>query len=78
MENKAYTPQTVLFTNDANSKLGASLKAVDVNNDGIEDIVVGAPGFGKGCIYIIYGSPQKTFPEGIVIYFEVVLQQIFI
>lgn len=67
LRSKSYTPHTVFFTNDANSKLGANLKVADVDNDSMDDIVVGAPGFGKGCIYIIYGSSIITFPEGIFI-----------
>ncbi|KAM4026807.1 phosphatidylinositol-glycan-specific phospholipase D [Anomaloglossus baeobatrachus] len=60
--NHIYTPSATYFVNSPYSRLGWSVITGDLNNDGWEDLVVGAPGYGTmgnvqvGCVYIIYGN----------------------
>src|SRR5690606_1889480 len=45
----------------ANDLLGRSVSAAgDVNNDGIDDIIIGAPGAGNGTSYVIFGKDTSV------------------
>jgi hypothetical protein len=48
----------VITGSDAGDQAGASLAIGDVNHDGLDDLVVGAPGFAndRGAVYILFGS----------------------
>ncbi|XP_066435047.1 phosphatidylinositol-glycan-specific phospholipase D [Eleutherodactylus coqui] len=60
--NHIHTPAATYFVNSSYSRLGWSVTTADLNNDGWEDLVVGAPGcstlghFQVGCVYIVYGN----------------------
>lgn len=45
------------FDGSANDMAGSSLAVGDINGDGIDDLIVGAPNAGKGHVYVIFGSP---------------------
>lgn len=47
---------------DANEGFGAALAAGDISGDGIDDLLIGAPGEGagdSGYVYFLVGSPQR-------------------
>jgi hypothetical protein len=47
------------------AQLGLSLSKGDVNGDGIEDLLLGAPGFeGRGCLFIVYGASNELLSPG--------------
>jgi len=48
---------------DIGEFFGASLASGDLNNDGLHDLVVGAPHWGNdnGRIYVYLGSPKVNF-----------------
>ncbi|XP_040288817.1 phosphatidylinositol-glycan-specific phospholipase D [Bufo bufo] len=60
--NHIYTPSATYFVNSPYSRLGWTVTKGDLNNDGWEDLVVGAPGCSTlghvqvGCVYIIYSN----------------------
>lgn len=55
-------PYSLYTVNNSYSKFGWSLTTGDVDNDGFDDLVIGAPGYGteqspqQGCIFVIYGN----------------------
>jgi putative metal-binding protein/FG-GAP repeat protein/VCBS repeat protein/thrombospondin type 3 repeat protein len=52
----------IFATPDAGASLGASVAGVgDVNGDGFDDVLVGAPGDGQGKVYLFYGSAGGSF-----------------
>jgi len=65
----ALTPTTTGFmirVNTAGDMLGYSVGAAgDINNDGYDDIIIGAPGKNAyaGAVYVIYGKPKGSFPQ---------------
>ncbi|XP_069586973.1 phosphatidylinositol-glycan-specific phospholipase D isoform X1 [Ranitomeya imitator] len=67
--NHVYTPSTTYFVNSPYSRLGWSVTTGDLNNDGWEDLVVGAPGCGTlgnvqvGCVYIVYSNESGLPPD---------------
>ena len=49
------------FTTENNAFLGASVTSADLNNDGFEDVIVGAPGAGgDGKVYILLGKASYS------------------
>ncbi|MFI5171106.1 MAG: FG-GAP-like repeat-containing protein [Chitinophagales bacterium] len=67
------TPAIILESNQANAYFGAVSKAGDVNNDGYDDIVIGAYGYDngqtdEGRIYLYHGSATgiDATPEAII------------
>jgi hypothetical protein len=48
---------TMLTTTDDESLIGSSLAVCDANGDGVDDVVVGAPGYyhDTGAVYVFYG-----------------------
>ena len=47
------------------AQLGLSLSKGDVNQDGIEDLLIAAPGFeGKGCLFIVFGETNGLLSPG--------------
>ncbi|XP_073422229.1 phosphatidylinositol-glycan-specific phospholipase D isoform X4 [Dendrobates tinctorius] len=67
--NHIYTPSATYFVNSPYSRLGWSVTTGDLNNDGWEDLVVGAPGCGTlgnvqvGCVYIVYSNESGLPPD---------------
>lgn len=53
---------TMLIGNDSGDQFGISLASLDVNNDGIDDLVIGAPFawgpdfYKSGAVYVFFGS----------------------
>jgi hypothetical protein len=45
------------LSNESDAKLGAAVACADLNKDGFGDLIVGAPGAGKGTgkVYVVYG-----------------------
>jgi hypothetical protein len=63
--SKAIQAHATFYVNSAYAKLGWSVNKGDVNGDGLEDLLVGAPGFaGKGCLFVVYGSPNELIAPG--------------
>lgn len=62
-------PSTVYSTDSHYSRLGEALLIGDLNNDGFNDLTIGAPSYGvsgnyqKGRVYVIYGS-SDGLPTG--------------
>ncbi|KAG8571514.1 hypothetical protein GDO81_011676 [Engystomops pustulosus] len=60
--NHINTPSATYSVNSPYSRLGWSVTTGDLNNDGWDDLVIGAPGYSTmgriqvGCVYIIYSS----------------------
>ncbi|XP_068093078.1 phosphatidylinositol-glycan-specific phospholipase D isoform X2 [Hyperolius riggenbachi] len=60
--NHIHSPAATYFVTSPYSRLGWSLTTADMNMDGWDDLVIGAPGsssFGHvqvGCVYIVYGN----------------------
>ncbi|XP_069814028.1 phosphatidylinositol-glycan-specific phospholipase D isoform X2 [Dendropsophus ebraccatus] len=60
--NHISTPSATYFVNSSYSRLGWSVTTGDLNNDGWDDLVVGAPGcitadrVQVGCVYIVYSN----------------------
>lgn len=56
-DGPADTPDRILLGGGANARFGAAVGAGDVNGDGCDDVVVGAPGFdGVGGAFLYAGS----------------------
>lgn len=66
-------PDIRIFGANANDETGTAVAAGDVNGDGIDDLIIGAPGFdtttgspatvlheNAGAVYIIYGATSLT------------------
>lgn len=63
--SKATQAHATFYVNSAYAKLGWSVNKGDVNGDRLEDLLVGAPGFaGKGCLFVVYGSPNELIAPG--------------
>jgi hypothetical protein len=56
----AYLTQTGLQTNEANDRFGASLATGDLDGDGKEELVVGAPGDFGGRMFLFRGGNPPT------------------
>ncbi|XP_075682682.1 phosphatidylinositol-glycan-specific phospholipase D isoform X2 [Rhinoderma darwinii] len=60
--NHINTPSATYFVNSPYARLGWSVTTGDLNNDGWEDLVIGAPGCSTlghvqvGCVYIVYSN----------------------
>ncbi|KAM3929195.1 phosphatidylinositol-glycan-specific phospholipase D [Leptodactylus fuscus] len=60
--NHIYTPSATYFVDSPYSRLGWAVATGDLNNDGWDDLVVGAPGCSTlghvqvGCVYIVYSN----------------------
>lgn len=60
--NHIYTPSATYFVNSPYSRLGWSVTTGDLNNDGWDDLVIGAPGCSTlghvqvGCVYVVYSK----------------------
>jgi len=53
------------YLNSAYAKLGWSMTTADVNHDGVEDVLIGAPGFeGFGCVFVVFGVPDVFIEAG--------------
>ena len=52
---------TLRWTGDTEDGIGGSLAGGDLNGDGIEDLVVGAPedSSGSGSVFVLYGPPTQ-------------------
>jgi len=52
----------IFAVTQGSASLGAATAGVgDVNGDGFDDVLVGAPSYGQGRIYLFYGSADGTF-----------------
>ena len=61
--------EPVLLTGASESRFGFALSSAgDVNSDGFEDLVVGAPYEGRGAVYLYQGSSQglRTKPSQVI------------
>ncbi|XP_012234864.1 integrin alpha-9-like [Linepithema humile] len=58
-----------LYGSDIGEFFGASLTTGDLNNDGLHDLVIGAPHWGNdhGRIYIYLGSSRKEFEAAVIL-----------
>ncbi|XP_072267711.1 phosphatidylinositol-glycan-specific phospholipase D isoform X2 [Pyxicephalus adspersus] len=60
--NHISTPSATYFVRSPYSRLGWALTTADLNQDGWDDLVIGAPGCSSlghiqvGCVYILYGN----------------------
>ena len=58
---KGLSLHATFYLNSAYAKLGWSLTTADVNHDGVDDVLVGAPGFeGYGCVFVVFGDRDVT------------------
>ena len=58
-------------TDEANAKFGTALAAGDIDGDGFDDLLVGAPGRGnddRGFVYIFHGSNAGLVVSGSVVF----------
>ncbi len=63
------TPAWAAESNQAGARLGQSGSAVDINNDGFSDLLVGAPNYskgeaGEGAVFIWYGGASWSTATG--------------
>jgi hypothetical protein len=57
------------ITGESGQMLGSSVAGGDFNSDGIDDIVIGVPGYNslKGAVYVLYGSNSPDAEKDIVL-----------
>jgi hypothetical protein len=62
-----------IVTDENYSQLGRAMAVGDFNKDGLDDIVIGAPGTGEpgnpeaGAVYVVYGRQGITGQESIIV-----------
>jgi hypothetical protein len=73
IDQQGTTNSFTIVTDDPLSTLGKSMTVGDFNSDGIQDIVIGAPGFSLqghpqlGAAYVVMGRPGIQGHESIIV-----------
>lgn len=60
---KAFDPNTISWSfapDQADARFGISLKVADLNYDGVDDLIVGAPGGNQGYIHVFMGTKDGS------------------
>ncbi|XP_030335585.1 phosphatidylinositol-glycan-specific phospholipase D isoform X3 [Strigops habroptila] len=69
--NHIYKPAASYFLTSPYARLGWAMISADLNQDGYEDLVVGAPGYSSlgrfqiGRVYVVYGNQSGLPPEDV-------------
>ena len=66
-------PLATIYSSRPNSNFGYALLLADLNNDAVDDLIIGAPDYFrdevsaskvKGCVFVVFGSGSDAFKSG--------------
>ena len=64
-------PVATIYSGRGNSNFGYAVRLADLNNDGVDDLVVGAPDYFRdefsaskvrGCVFVMFGTSSRADP----------------